>query len=444
MKKDKLITVRVNGQVRDKFNQWCNEQGLSASEFLSNIIEDCVTGDYEMSSNNKDRSNKIARQRLIALEAKFEEMSSQLASFTQMTQEEGGSTLQQLEAGFDIAEKVEVLEKQIEHLSSQGESISKLIDDKLDKNELDDLVESKIHSVFNLESLYQTLDNKLDTEQVEVLVESKIDSLFNFNKLSEKLDSKLDKDELEASVKSQVESILIDSNLVKQIETKLHNTIDKQEVQTLVKSLVDSTFSQNSLLKMIEKMIDDKLMNQVSFPLEVAEEESIDNAEDISSMENDQPIIEQSDNQSENAEEVSPEKEVSVEVESEESIAEAIDDSDDTDEQITDLETDIEKQVSQLQQVETDGGNISTESTLPLDLTVIPQPFLALPKGKVATNMLAKVLGITYSVRVTELANGKRKTLPFPEFWDYMKVETIVRINKNGEEVNRYQWIKIK
>jgi len=443
MKKDKLITIRVNGQVRDKFNQWCNKQGLSASEFLSNIIEDCASGDYEMSSNNKERSNKVARQKLIALEAKFEEMSSQLASFTPMTQEGGGSTLQQPEAGFDLAEKVEALEKQIQSLSSQGQSISKLIDDKLDKNDLDGLVESKIHSVFNVESLYQTLDNKLDIEQVEVLVESKIDSLFNFNELSAKLDSKLDKDELEALVKSYVESILIESNLVKQIETKLHNTIDKQEVQTLVKSLVDSTLSQDSLLKVIEKMIDDKLMNQVSPPLEVVEEVSIDNAEDISSMENDQSIIEPTDNQSENAEEVSPEKEVSVEVESEESIAKAIDDLDDTDEQITDLETDIEKQVSQLQEVETDGGNISTESTLPSDLTVIPQAFLALPKGKVETKILAQTLGLSSSARVSELASGKKKA-PFPEFWDYMEVKATTKTYKNGKQVNSYDWTKIR
>ncbi|MBL1211700.1 hypothetical protein, partial [Geminocystis sp. GBBB08] len=82
MKKDKLITIRVNEQIREKFNQWCNEQGLSVSEFLSNIIEDCANGSYEMSSNNKDKSNKIARQKLIALEAKIEELSSQIASLT--------------------------------------------------------------------------------------------------------------------------------------------------------------------------------------------------------------------------------------------------------------------------------------------------------------------------------------------------------------------------
>jgi hypothetical protein len=486
MKKDKLITIRVNSQVRDKFNQWCNDQELSASEFLSNIIDDCVSGNYEMSSNNKDRSNKIARQKLIALEAKLEEMSSQIASFTQRSQEEGRSALQQPQPDFDIADKVKVLEKQIADVSSQGESISKLIDDKLDKNKLDGLVESKIHSIFDVDSLYKTLDNKLDTKevevlveskidsllnfnelsekldnkldtkqvevlveskidsllnfnelsekldnkldtkQVEVLVESKIDSLLNFNELSEKLDSKLDKDELEALVKSQVESILIESNLVKQIETKLDNTIDKNEVQTLVQSRVDSSLlNQDSLLKVIEKMIDDKLINQVSLPLEVADEVSmdnlgdisstgnqevsIDNPEDISSTENDQPIIEQSDNHTENTEEVSLEKEVSVEVESEESIAETIDNLEDIKEQI-------------------------------------PLAFQQLPLGELKVTALAKSLGIAHSKlgRIAEaIEKQKEPNLDFfPQLWDYVKLDFVKDENGEGKPVR--VWSKIK
>ena len=445
MKKDKLITIRVNEQIRDKFNQWCNEQGLSASEFLYNIIEDCVSGNYEMSSNNKERSNKIARQRLIALEAKLEKMSSQIASVIQRSQEEAislVSALQQPQPNFDITDKVKVLEKQIADVSCQGENISKLIDDKLDKNDLDGLVESKIHSIFDVDSLYKTLDNKLDTEQVEVLVESKIDSLFNFNELSEKLDSKLDKDELEALVKSQLESILMESNLVKQIENKLYNTIDKQEVQTLVKSLVDSSLlNQDSLLKVIEKMIDDKLINQVYLPLEVAdevsidnlgdissranqevtsnnpddisstgnEEESIDNPDDISSTGNDEAIIEKTDNQSENAEEVSPEKEVSLEVESEESIAEAID-------------------------------NVQERKEK------IPLAFQELPLGKLKVTALAQSLGIAHSKlgRIAEaIEKQKEPNLDFfPQLWDYVRLDLVKDENDKGK--TRRVWSKIK
>ena len=445
MKKDKLITIRVNEQIRDKFNQWCNEQGLSASEFLYNIIEDCVSGNYEMSSNNKERSNKIARQRLIALEAKLEKMSSQIASVIQRSQEEAislVSALQQPQPNFDITDKVKVLEKQIADVSCQGENISKLIDDKLDKNDLDGLVESKIHSIFDVDSLYKTLDNKLDTEQVEVLVESKIDSLFNFNELSEKLDSKLDKDELEALVKSQLESILMESNLVKQIENKLYNTIDKQEVQTLVKSLVDSSLlNQDSLLKVIEKMIDDKLINQVYLPLEVAdevsidnlgdissranqevtsnnpddisstgnEEESIDNPDDISSTGNDEAIIEKTDNQSENAEEVSPEKEVSLEVESEESIAEALD-------------------------------NVQERKEK------IPLAFQELPLGKLKVTALAQSLGIAHSKlgRIAEaIEKQKEPNLDFfPQLWDYVRLDLVKDENDKGK--TRRVWSKIK
>lgn len=72
----------------------------------------------------------------------------------------------------------------------------------------------------------------------------------------------------------------------------------------------------------------------------------------------------------------------------------------------------------------------------------IPADFLALPKGKVRTKMLAKALGFSSSARASELANGKKKS-PFPEFWDYMKLKTTTKTDKNGKQVNSYQWTKI-
>lgn len=463
MKKDKLITIRVNEHIRDQFNQWCNEQGLSVSEFLSNIIEDCASGNYEMSSNNKDKSQKIARQKLIALEAKIEDLSSQLASFTAVSQE--GATLtefatQQVQPSFDIANKVGVLEKQIENILSEGNSISNLIESKLDKNELEPLVKSKIDSVLSLDKLLEKLDDKLDTHQVEILVQSKIDSIFDFNSLLETIDNKLDKKELKALVKSQVKSTLTESNLLKQIDSKL----DKQEVETLV----NSTFNQDSLLKVIDKMIDDKLMeveakvtnlttdynhlslaidtyidkdtinqlvdqkvdalpkdfpllnkietlsdkksiNQVSSTFEITEEVSLDNLEDISPTENDQQIIEKIDLALEISQQVSPEKEVTMEVEGEKSIAEAIDEFDDADEQI-------------------------------------PLAFQQLPLGEIKVTVLAKSLGInrTKLQRVAEAIEGGKQPQNdfFPQLWDYVKLESLKNEDTKGKVVR--VWTKIK
>ncbi|MBD2395856.1 hypothetical protein H6G11_16550, partial [Cyanobacterium aponinum FACHB-4101] len=77
------------------------------------------------------------------------------------------------------------------------------------------------------------------------------------------------------------------------------------------------------------------------------------------------------------------------------------------------------------------------------DVSHIPADFLALPKGKVGTKMLAKALGFSSSARASELANGKKKP-PFKEFWDYMKLKTTTKTDKNGKQVNSYQWTKIR
>jgi len=78
------------------------------------------------------------------------------------------------------------------------------------------------------------------------------------------------------------------------------------------------------------------------------------------------------------------------------------------------------------------------------DVSHIPAEFLALPLGKVETKKLAQALGFKSSSRVTDLGSGKNKTLPFPEFKDYLSVEITTKTQKDGKKVNSYQWTKIK
>lgn len=73
------------------------------------------------------------------------------------------------------------------------------------------------------------------------------------------------------------------------------------------------------------------------------------------------------------------------------------------------------------------------------DVSHIPADFLALPQGKVETKKLAQTFGLSSSARVTDLASGKNKTLPFPEFEDYLSVETTSKTQKNGKKVINYE-----
>ncbi|WP_069791057.1 hypothetical protein A5482_014850 (plasmid) [Cyanobacterium sp. IPPAS B-1200] len=93
--------------------------------------------------------------------------------------------------------------------------------------------------------------------------------------------------------------------------------------------------------------------------------------------------------------------------------------------------------------IEANQNLINSEVINQTDVSHIPADFLALPKGKVQTKILAQALGLSSPARVTDLASGKRKA-PFPEFWDYMKVETTIKTTKNGKHTNFYEWFKVR
>lgn len=93
--------------------------------------------------------------------------------------------------------------------------------------------------------------------------------------------------------------------------------------------------------------------------------------------------------------------------------------------------------------IEANQNLINSEVINQTDVSHIPADFLALPKGKVQTKILAQALGLSSPARVTDLASGKRKA-PFPEFWDYMKVETTIKTTKNGRQSNFYEWFKVR
>jgi hypothetical protein len=104
-------------------------------------------------------------------------------------------------------------------------------------------------------------------------------------------------------------------------------------------------------------------------------------------------------------------------------------------------ETEIDATVSKV--IEEEANLVDTLVNTPEESGEIPPAFLALPLGIVTTGELAKSLGLD-SARVSEIANGKKKTLPFPEFRDYLSVEPKLRITKKEKELKYYEWTKLK
>ena len=81
MKKDKLITIRVTEETRDKFNDWCKANKLKGSIFLYEIISGCINGHITPSLTSQKIDNSIdskASQKIVELENQVKNLSSQL------------------------------------------------------------------------------------------------------------------------------------------------------------------------------------------------------------------------------------------------------------------------------------------------------------------------------------------------------------------------------
>jgi hypothetical protein len=49
MAKDKLITVRIEDELREEFKKWCEVRGLDVSVFLYDVIRRCLDGKLDES-----------------------------------------------------------------------------------------------------------------------------------------------------------------------------------------------------------------------------------------------------------------------------------------------------------------------------------------------------------------------------------------------------------
>ena len=148
MKKDKLITIRVSAETRDKFNQWCETNQLKGSSFLSDIINGCING--IITPNLTSQSiDSMASRKITELENTVNYLSSQLNTLEE-------SICNKLYKNIDsvVSQKVVELEEKVNSLSSvDNESKHKLagLEDK----------------VSNLESLYKKIDKSIEQPIIE-------------------------------------------------------------------------------------------------------------------------------------------------------------------------------------------------------------------------------------------------------------------------------------
>lgn len=444
MKKDKLITVRVNEQIRDKFNQWCAEQGLSASEFLSNIIEDCASGDYEMSSNNKNKSNKIARQKVIALEAKFEEMSSHLASVIPTAQAESVVQI----ADEEVREKISFLESQIALISNNHHhqnNLSNSIDNVIDKGEIERFVETKVDSLLHSASILEKLESVLDVKKVERLLESKVDSFLNPASILKRLDNVLDKykNDYLRELEGRVDAFLTNECLLKKIEglidKKWTNELLSQESLPLTKTANnDYSVAESFVVKDNKSLIgidDVKNQSEQLSGQEVIQDASQEEVQ-LTLTDTQDDIKNDSQDQSQDANQ----EEVQLTLTASES------DSENASQELTQYDSgevtqEAKNDIQDNIQNDTQNAKKAIEISLPLKSNNIPQAFLDLPQGTVSTKDLANSLNLA-SARISEIAAGKKKTLPFDEFWDYLEVEKDINILDNGKQRILYKWRK--
>ncbi len=66
MNKDKLITVRIEAEKRDRFKEWVKKQNLDVSEFLTAVISACLDGrlDKNLITNLNPQSDSTCIDKL--------------------------------------------------------------------------------------------------------------------------------------------------------------------------------------------------------------------------------------------------------------------------------------------------------------------------------------------------------------------------------------------
>lgn len=119
MSRDKLLTIRIEEETREAFNNWCEARGYSYSRFLYEVVEGCLSGSIDESILSSKRVDSDIASKL----AKRMESVEKLVSENALTLKVDDSVDEYI--GNNLDKKVD------EYLDSVHSSIDSKLDNKI-------------------------------------------------------------------------------------------------------------------------------------------------------------------------------------------------------------------------------------------------------------------------------------------------------------------------
>lgn len=71
MARDKLITIRVEADVREAFNNWCEARNIDCSRFLYDVVKACLAERIDERILDTQKQHEYPDQRIDALEERI-------------------------------------------------------------------------------------------------------------------------------------------------------------------------------------------------------------------------------------------------------------------------------------------------------------------------------------------------------------------------------------
>jgi hypothetical protein len=175
MARDKLITIRIEGEKRDAFNQLAKAQNTDTASLLYDFISGCLDGkiDIKLVTGKGNRlDNQLDNNRIDKLEATTQEIDNQLDTIAKKLADYVEAFDDRLnDCDQVLSEKIISLEHRINALSSQLDSQKDSQEIDTDSQEIDDM-----EPLLRLQREASIADHSPD-EPVRPAIEPAIESL---------------------------------------------------------------------------------------------------------------------------------------------------------------------------------------------------------------------------------------------------------------------------
>ena len=167
MARDKLITVRIEGEKRDAFNQLAKSQNTDTASLLYDFINQCLAGtiDIGIVTGKKQRIDSIDTDRIDNLETTTQRLDERLGIITKRIDdwiETFDDRLSDCDQG--LSEKIFSLDHRLKALSMQ-----------LDSQRLDsiDSIDTTTHRLDSIDSI-DTTTHRLDTPKTHKAIAERL------------------------------------------------------------------------------------------------------------------------------------------------------------------------------------------------------------------------------------------------------------------------------